>query len=107
MNVQLRTYFGLVLNCLYPVIRALDFVFANGKVQDIWPHFARRLGISKAAMNPGEIGKYKWGVNIIRVFFMDHSFDVRVSVFNWKFQFGDANILDKMEKACQTLEGIK
>jgi len=107
MNTPLRNLFALVLNCSYPVITALDFVFAKGKVEVIWPYFATKLGVASVCMNPGEHGRYKWGENFMKVIFTDHSFDVRFGDCNWHFRFGDANILDEFGKVCETLHRLR
>jgi hypothetical protein len=107
MNVQLRTYFALVLQCSYPVMTALDFVFAKGKVQVIWRHFAFKLGLPPFSLSPGERSRLRWGAGHLHIYVMDHSFDVRFIEHNWTFRFGEANILEKMTKVCGLLRKLR
>jgi len=108
MNIKLKTYFALELQCSFPLIMALDFAYANGDMMIVWRRFAATLGISVGRMASGECAKYHWGNGILYILFGDHSFGVQHGWYlNWVFRFEDANLIEKINTVCRELKDVK
>jgi hypothetical protein len=107
INTWLRIYFVLELGCSQPVITSLDFAFMNGDVQFIWLPFRARLGKFDLRMLPGERAHFMWAGVSLDIIFMEHSFDIRYRNLNWRFRYGDLNVIAEIDKVCTVLEEFK
>jgi hypothetical protein len=105
MNIELKRYFALGLQCSNPVIFALDFAFKNGDMHIIWSLFVVKLGQPVCRMHPEERAHYRWGPSMLDIIFADHSFDVRLGALNWQFRYGDD--LEKINSVAEIIKRFK